>query len=60
MGDCDILPQGFNKIDRIPIPIRYIFFFKSPTAKNFRVKYYWSRVILGWVTDWEVFSGAHK
>jgi hypothetical protein len=44
-----------NRIDRILIPLRYTFFFGSPTEKNSRVKRAWLRAILGWVTDREVF-----
>jgi hypothetical protein len=36
--DCDILAQYFNMIDRILIPSRYTFFYKSPTIKNSGVK----------------------
>jgi hypothetical protein len=53
--DCDILAQGFNRIDRILIPSRYTFFFGSPIAKKFRVNRAWSGAILEWVTDQEVF-----
>jgi hypothetical protein len=31
---CDILAQGFNRIDRT----LYTFFFKSPLTKNSRIK----------------------
>jgi hypothetical protein len=34
--DCDILTQDLIGFDRIPI--RYTFFFGSPTKKNSRVK----------------------
>jgi hypothetical protein len=54
--DCDIL----TRIDRILIPPRYIFFSESPPAKNSRVKRVWHGAISGWVTDREVFSGAHE
>jgi hypothetical protein len=49
-----------NRIDRILIPSGYIFFSRNPTTKNSGVKCAWLRVILGWVTDWEVFSSAYK
>jgi hypothetical protein len=58
--DCDILTQGFNRIDRIFISPRYTFFSGSPHAKNSVVKRAWSEAILEWVTDREVFSGVHK
>jgi hypothetical protein len=35
--DCDILTQGFNRIDRILIPLSYTFFSVSPTVKNSEV-----------------------
>jgi hypothetical protein len=38
--DCDILAQGFNRIDRILIPPKYTFFSGSPTAKNFGIKHF--------------------
>jgi hypothetical protein len=44
---CDILAQGFNKINRIPISSRYIFFSKNLIVKSFRVKYVWSEIISG-------------
>jgi hypothetical protein len=47
-------------IDRILIPSRYIFFFRSPSAKNSGVKRAWPGAITGWVTDQEVFPGVHK
>jgi hypothetical protein len=47
-------------IDRILIPPRYIFFFRSPTEKNSGVKCAWPGAISGWVTDLEVFPGAHE
>jgi hypothetical protein len=47
-------------IDRILIPLRYTFFFRSPPAKNFGVKRAWPGAILEWVTDREVFPGAHE
>jgi hypothetical protein len=47
-------------IDKILIPSRYIFFFGSPTLKNFRVKHAYLGAISGWVTDRVVFPGAHK
>jgi hypothetical protein len=59
-GYCDILAQGFNRTDKILIPPRYTFFFRSPTAKNSGVKRAWPGAILGWVTDLKVFSGAYK
>jgi hypothetical protein len=36
--DCDILTEGFNRIERILIPPRYTFFSGSPTIKNSRVE----------------------
>jgi hypothetical protein len=53
---CDILVEGFNRIDRILIPPRNTFFFGSPTTKNSRFKQAWPRTILGWVMDREVFT----
>jgi hypothetical protein len=50
----------FNRIDRILIPLRYTFFFRSSTEKNSEVKRIRPRVILGWVTDRKVFPSAHK
>jgi hypothetical protein len=32
--DCDILAEDFNMIDTILIPLRYTFFFRSPTVKK--------------------------
>jgi hypothetical protein len=68
--DCDILTQGLiglieycfakKRIDRIFIPSRYTFFSGSLTAKNYEVKRAWPEAILGWVTDREVFPGAHE
>jgi hypothetical protein len=52
------LASRLNRIDRILIPPRYTFFSGSPTEKNSRVKRAWPGAILGWVTNWEVFSGA--
>jgi hypothetical protein len=49
-----------NRIDRILIPLRYIFFFVSPPANNSEVKHTWPGAILGWVTDRKVFLGAHE
>jgi hypothetical protein len=49
--DCDILTQGFNTIDRILIPSRYTFFFRSSTTKNSGVKRAWPVAILIWVVD---------
>jgi hypothetical protein len=57
--DCDILAQGF-RIDRIHIPLRYTFCLGRPTTKNSGVKRVWPGAILRWVTDPEVFPGAHK
>jgi hypothetical protein len=37
-NDCDILAQGFNRIDRTLIPPRYIFFSRSPIVMNSGVK----------------------
>jgi hypothetical protein len=42
----DILAQGFNMIDRILIPLMYIFF-RSSTIKNSKVKHVWAEAILG-------------
>jgi hypothetical protein len=49
-----------NKIDRILISLRYTFFSRSPSVKNFRVKCDWPRAISGWVTDRKVFSDTHE
>jgi hypothetical protein len=56
---CDILTQGLIGL----IEYSYhqgISFFRSPPAKNPRVKRAWPRVISGWVTDRKVFPGVHK
>jgi hypothetical protein len=58
--DCEILAQGFNRIDRILILPRYTFFFGSPPAKNSGVKRAWPGAISGWVTGQEVFPCVHK
>jgi hypothetical protein len=34
--------------------------FRKPIPKNLWVKRAWPGAILGWVTDREVFSGAHE
>jgi hypothetical protein len=47
-------------IDRILMPIRYTFFSGSPPAKNSGIKRAWPGAILGWMTDREVFPGAHE
>jgi hypothetical protein len=49
-----------NRIDRIVISLRYIFFFGSPPAKNSGVKCVWPGAISGWVTDREVFPDAQS
>jgi hypothetical protein len=49
-----------NRIHRILIPSRYTFFSESPTEKKSRVKRAWPGAISGWVTDCEVFPGAHR
>jgi hypothetical protein len=49
-----------NRIDRILILSRYTFFSRNPIVKNFGVMHAWLGAILGWVTEWEVFPGAHK
>jgi hypothetical protein len=49
-----------NRIDRILIPPRYTLFFGSPPAKNSGVKCAWPGAISGWVTNREVFLGAHE
>jgi hypothetical protein len=49
-----------TRIDWILIPPRYAFFYGSPTVKDSRVKCVGPRAILGWVTNQEVFLGAHK
>jgi hypothetical protein len=49
-----------NRIDRILILSRYTFFSRNPTVKNFGVMRAWLGAILGWVTEQEVFPGAHK
>jgi hypothetical protein len=48
VGDCDILAPGMgypglrlNRINRVFIPIRYIFFFGSLSRKNLQVKRAW-------------------
>jgi hypothetical protein len=43
--NCDLLVQGFNRIDGILIPPRYIFFSGSTTVKNFGVKRAWLEAI---------------
>jgi hypothetical protein len=43
--NCDIMAQGFNKIDEILIPSRYTFFFGRSTARNSRVKHAWPEAI---------------
>jgi hypothetical protein len=53
------LGPRFNRIDRILIPIRCIFFFRSLPRKNLQVKRAWPKATLGCVTDQEDFSGAH-
>jgi hypothetical protein len=53
------LGPRFNRIDRILIPIRCIFFFGSLPRKNLQVKRAWPKATLGCVTDQEDFSGAH-
>jgi hypothetical protein len=55
--DYDILAQGINRIDRILIPSKYTFFFRSSTTKNSGVKHVWHGAILRWVTDRKVFLG---
>jgi hypothetical protein len=55
---CDIIAEGFNRIDRIFILSRYIFFIRSPIANNSEVKHAWPRAISKWVTDWEVFPNV--
>jgi hypothetical protein len=49
--DCDILAQDFNRIDRIFISLKYIFFSESLTVKNSEVKRVWPEAISRWVTD---------
>jgi hypothetical protein len=64
--DCDILAPvdddipRLNRINRVHIPTRCIFFFRRLSRKNLWVKRAWPRTILGWVTDREVFPGAHE
>jgi hypothetical protein len=58
--DCDIVAQGFSRIDRILIPPKNIFFSGSPTAKNSSAKCAWARAISGCVTYQNVFLGVHK
>jgi hypothetical protein len=66
-GQCDILAlvdgdirtQGFIEL------IEYSYqqgasFFRSLSRKNLQVKRAWLGEILGWVTDREVFAGAHE
>jgi hypothetical protein len=40
--------------------LMHIPFSGSSTIKNFEFKRAWPKAIFGWVTDQEVFSGAHK
>jgi hypothetical protein len=47
-------------IDRILMSIRYTFFSGSTPAKNSEVKRAWPGAISGWVTNSEVFPGAHE
>jgi hypothetical protein len=49
-----------NRIDRILISQRYIFFSESPHVKNFGVKRACFKAISWWVTDREVFLSMHK
>jgi hypothetical protein len=49
-----------NKINRVLISIRCIFFFGRLSRKNLQVKRAWPKEILGWVTDRDVFPGAHQ
>jgi hypothetical protein len=46
-------------MNRVLIPTRCIFF-GSLSRKNVWVKRAWPKAILGWVTNWEVFSGGHE
>ena len=41
-------------------PIKVHLFLGSLSRKNLQVKRAWPKTILGWVTDREVFSGAHE
>jgi hypothetical protein len=54
------LDSRLNRIDRILISPRYIFFSISPTEKNSEVMCAGPGAISGWVADQEVFPGAHK
>jgi hypothetical protein len=71
--DCDILAQGLIGLIEYSYHQGIASFLEaqlkrtlglsvlgSPTEKNSRVKGAWPKVISGWVTDWEVFLGAHK
>jgi hypothetical protein len=49
-----------NRIKRVLIPIRCIFFFGSLSQKNLWIKRAWPRAILRWLTNREVFSSVHE
>ena len=57
---CDTPNLALKNIDRLLISTRFIFFHRSPFAKHSTIKRAWWGVILGWVTSYEVFLGAHK
>jgi hypothetical protein len=59
-GGLRHLGSRLNRIDRILIPLRCTIFSRSPPVKNSRVKRAWLGAILGWVTNREVFPGAHE
>jgi hypothetical protein len=49
-----------NRIDKILIPPRYTFLFRSPTTNNSRVKRAWPEANSGCVAVWEIFPGVHE
>jgi hypothetical protein len=58
-GLCDILAQGSIGLMKYSYQQGASFFGSLP-RKNLQVKRAWPREILGWVTDREVFPGAHE
>jgi hypothetical protein len=57
--DGDIL-QGLIELIEYSYHKVYLLFFGSLSRKNLQVKRAWPIAILVWVTDWEVFLGAHE